>query len=63
MATLPPDEPARDETDPRPRGGQARPVQHCPWCGEQVGSFWGRREADGGHWCESCHAFFRVEEL
>jgi hypothetical protein len=40
----------------------ARQVQYCPWCGEHVGSFWGRRDADGDHWCESCQAFFHVEE-
>lgn len=37
------------------------PVQHCPFCGESVGSFWGRRGDDGSHWCESCQLFFRVE--
>ncbi|MCB0878298.1 MAG: hypothetical protein KDC46_04875 [Thermoleophilia bacterium] len=47
----------------RPASSGARTVQHCPWCGEHIGSFWGRREADGSHWCESCQAFFRVEEL
>lgn len=47
------DEPV-DETPPDP-------VQYCPWCGESVGSFWGRRGDDGSHWCESCQTFFRVE--
>ena len=36
------------------------PVQYCPYCGELVGSFWGRRDADGGNWCESCQVFFAV---
>ena len=40
-----------------------RPVQHCPFCGELVGSFWGRSEAAGGTWCEACGTFFRVELL
>jgi hypothetical protein len=39
----------------------APPVQHCPYCGEGIGSFWGRRGDDGSHWCESCQLFFRVE--
>jgi len=39
----------------------AHPVQHCPFCGESVGSFWGRRGDDGSHWCESCQVFFRAE--
>lgn len=43
-------------------GPTRRVVAHCPWCGEHVGSFWGRREADGSHWCESCQAFFEVRE-
>jgi hypothetical protein len=54
------DQGAGDEPGPAPR--QSRTVQHCPWCGEHVGSFWGRRDDDGGHWCEGCQAFFRVEE-
>lgn len=52
-----PDEPTATEEAGPP------PVQHCPWCGEHVGSFWGRRDDDGGHWCESCQRFFRVEAL
>jgi hypothetical protein len=36
------------------------PVQHCPFCGESIGSFWGRRGDDGSHWCEACQRFFRV---
>jgi len=36
-------------------------VQHCPFCGESIGSFWGRRGDDGSHWCEACEHFFRVE--
>jgi hypothetical protein len=39
----------------------ALPVQHCPFCGESIGAFWGRRGDDGSHWCESCQCFFRVE--
>jgi hypothetical protein len=35
-------------------------VQFCPYCAEPVGSFWGRREATGSLWCESCAVFFRV---
>jgi hypothetical protein len=36
------------------------PVNHCPFCGESIGSFWGKRGEDGSHWCESCQVFFRV---
>lgn len=56
-----------DTTPPIPQDGpdgaadDDQPVQHCPWCGESIGSFWGRRGTDGSHWCESCQAFFRVE--
>lgn len=35
-------------------------VQHCPFCGELIGSFWGRRGDDDAWWCESCQCFFRV---
>lgn len=46
----------------RPRADPERPpVQHCPFCGESIGSFWGRRGDDGSHWCEACQLFFRVE--
>ena len=41
-------------------GHDAPPVQHCPYCGESIGSFWGRRGDDGSHWCEGCQRFFRV---
>jgi hypothetical protein len=37
------------------------PVQCCPFCGESLGVFWGRRGDDGSHWCEPCGVFFRVE--
>jgi hypothetical protein len=37
-----------------------RIVRHCPFCGELVGSFWARTDADGGTWCESCQLFFEV---
>lgn len=37
------------------------PVQHCPFCGESIGSFWGRRGDDGSHWCKSCQLFFTVD--
>lgn len=36
------------------------PVHHCPFCGESIGSFWGRKGEDGSHWCEACQTFFRV---
>jgi hypothetical protein len=49
------------QTDERPSDDS--PVQHCPWCGEHIGSFWGRRGDDGSHWCEACQRFFRVEAL
>jgi hypothetical protein len=39
---------------------QQEPVQHCPFCGELIGSFWARKDADGRHFCEGCQAFFRV---
>jgi hypothetical protein len=42
-------------------GDEVRVVQHCPFCGESIGSFWGRRGDDGSHWCESCQCFFRVQ--
>jgi hypothetical protein len=48
------------ETDPPPVVEALPPVQHCPFCGESIGSFWGRRGDDGSHWCESCQRFFRV---
>jgi len=41
-------------------GHDTPPVQHCPFCGESIGSFWGRRGDDGSHWCEACQRFFRV---
>jgi hypothetical protein len=53
------EEPPTSDEEPGPA---RRVVAHCPWCGEHVGSFWGRREADGSHWCESCQAFFEVRE-
>jgi hypothetical protein len=57
-----PHPPHDDESESVPRARDARPpVQHCPFCGESVGSFWGRRGDDGSHWCESCQLFFRVE--
>ena len=48
------------ETDPPDVVEALPPVQHCPFCGESIGSFWGRRGDDGSHWCESCQRFFRV---
>jgi hypothetical protein len=47
--------------EPPAREADTPPVQHCPFCGESIGSFWGRRGDDGSHWCESCQVFFRVE--
>jgi hypothetical protein len=30
----------------------------CPFCGEPVGSFFGRFGADGSTWCERCQEWF-----
>ncbi|MCW2923959.1 MAG: hypothetical protein JWM98_1363 [Thermoleophilia bacterium] len=50
------------EDDAAPRADDERPlVQHCPFCGETIGSFWGRRGVDDSAWCESCALGFRVE--
>jgi hypothetical protein len=54
---------AADHDDVAMVPAPAIPVQHCPFCGESVGSFWGRRGDDGSHWCESCQQFFRVEAV
>ena len=48
-------------SDAREHDTDTPPVQHCPFCGEHIGSFWGRRGDDGSLWCESCQLFFRVE--
>ncbi len=58
---------AHDNEDTQSRSDEGpgldpRPIQYCPWCGEHVGSFWGKRDADGDHWCEACQTFFHVEE-
>jgi predicted RNA-binding Zn-ribbon protein involved in translation (DUF1610 family) len=50
------------ENDREKTQDPTRVVQFCPWCGESIGSFWGRRGADGSYWCESCATFFAVEE-
>ena len=55
---VPPEDPGPQQ---RTGDGQGPPVQHCPFCGENVGSFWGRRGDDGSTWCESCQLFFRVQ--
>lgn len=52
--------PAGDASDTAGDSGLA--IRFCPHCGEPIGSFWGRRGDDGSHWCESCQAFFRVEQ-
>ena len=36
------------------------PVQHCPFCGELIGSFWARKDVDGRAFCESCDVYFEV---
>jgi hypothetical protein len=33
----------------------------CPFCGEPVGSFFGRFGAGGETWCERCEDWFRAE--
>jgi hypothetical protein len=33
----------------------------CPFCGEPVGSFFGRHGIDGAAWCERCESWFRAE--
>jgi hypothetical protein len=33
---------------------------YCPYCGEPVGSFFGRFAADGAVWCERCQSWFRA---
>jgi hypothetical protein len=55
-----PDPQQHDDSTPRAHDAPP-PVQHCPFCGESIGSFWGRRGDDGSHWCESCQLFFRVD--
>ena len=32
----------------------------CPFCGEPVGSFFGRFGAGGETWCERCEEWFRA---
>jgi hypothetical protein len=38
-------------------------VRYCPYCGQPLGSFFGARLADGGHWCERCQESFRVTNV
>lgn len=40
-------------TDERPR--------FCPFCGEPVGSFFGRHGDDRTTWCERCQGWFHAE--
>jgi hypothetical protein len=54
------EEPHPAAADPSGTAEALPPVQHCPFCGESIGSFWGRRGDDGSHWCEACQRFFRV---
>lgn len=42
-----------NEGDERPR--------FCPFCGEPVGSFFGRHGDDRTTWCERCQGWFRAE--
>lgn len=35
-------------------------ARYCPYCGEPVGSFFGRQGVDGSTWCERCQEWFRV---
>ena len=42
--------------------GETRERPHfCPFCGEPVGSFFGRFEASGAVWCERCQDWFTAE--
>jgi hypothetical protein len=50
---------AGNSTEPQ---SDQRTVRFCPYCGEVIGSFWGKSEADGAKWCESCQVFFSVTE-
>jgi hypothetical protein len=38
-------------------------VRYCPYCGQPLGSFFGARLANGGHWCEPCQESFRVSNV
>jgi ribosomal protein S27AE len=36
-------------------------ARFCPFCGEPVGSFFGRHGDDLSTWCERCQEWFRAE--
>jgi len=43
--------------------GAREPARYCPFCGDPVGSFFGRRDTTGAVWCERCDGWFRVEHV
>lgn len=46
---------SEDEPEERPR--------FCPFCGEPVGWFFGRFDAERSVWCERCQDWFRAERV
>jgi hypothetical protein len=48
--------------DERPDDVTERP-SWCPFCGDPVGSFFGRFADHGAVWCERCSDWFRVERV